>query len=85
MIQSSTNCTVNIEPLEFEKPIVELEKRLAEIRDDSANSEMELGADIKKIENKLRKTKTAVYKKLTPWQRVQIARHPQRPFMLDYV
>ncbi len=76
---------MNIEPLEFEKPIVDLERQLAEIRDRSVGQELELDSDIQKIEEKLRKTKTAVYKKLTSWQRVQIARHPQRPFMLDYV
>ena len=73
------------EPLEFEKPIVDLESQLAELRDRSVGQELELESEIEKIEEKLRKTKTAVYKKLTPWQRVQIARHPMRPFMLDYV
>lgn len=76
---------MKIEPLEFEKPIVDLENQLAEIRDRSVGHEFELDTDIQKIEAKLRKTKTSVYQKLTPWQRIQIARHPQRPFMLDYV
>ncbi|NNE92130.1 MAG: acetyl-CoA carboxylase carboxyltransferase subunit alpha [Verrucomicrobiales bacterium] len=76
---------MKIEPLEFEKPIVDLETQLAEMRDRSVGHDLKLDNEIQKIEEKLRKTKTAVYKKLTPWQRVQIARHPQRPFMLDYV
>lgn len=76
---------VNAEPLEFEKPIVELERRLQELRAQSENNDLDLGKEIQKIEDKLAKTKLDVYRHLSPWQRVQIARHPQRPFMLDYV
>jgi len=76
---------VKVEPLEFEKPIVDLENQLAELRDRAIGHELEVDGDIRKIEEKLRKTKTSVYKKLTSWQRVQIARHPRRPFMLDYI
>lgn len=73
------------DPLEFEKPIVELEQRLQELRAQSENNDLDLGKEIQKIEDKLAKTKVNVYRNLSPWQRVQIARHPQRPFMLDYV
>lgn len=76
---------VNVEPLEFEKPIVELERRLVELRDQSEGHDLGLESEIRKIEEKLNKTKLDIYRHLSPWQRVQIARHPQRPFMLDYV
>ena len=77
--------TMETEPLEFEKPIVRLEKQLAELRDQAADSDIDMGPEIKKIEDKLAKTKLETYRKMTPWNRVQIARHQQRPFMLDYV
>ncbi|MEM7700008.1 MAG: acetyl-CoA carboxylase carboxyltransferase subunit alpha, partial [Verrucomicrobiota bacterium] len=73
------------EPLEFEKPIVNLEAQLAELRDRAADSSIDMSAEIKKIEDKLLKTKMEIYRNLSSWQRVQIARHTQRPFMLDYV
>ena len=73
------------EPLEFEKPIVNLEKQLADLRDRAADSDIDMGPEVKKIEDKLTKTKLNIYQNLSPWNRVQIARHPQRPFMLDYV
>lgn len=73
------------EPLEFEKPIVNLETQLAELRDRAADSDIDMQSEMKRIEDKLTKTKTEIYRNLSPWQRVQIARHVQRPFMLDYV
>lgn len=74
-----------IEPLEFEKPIVNLERQLAELRDRAADSDIDMSSEMKRIEDKLTKMKSEVYRNLSPWQRVQIARHTQRPFMLDYV
>ncbi|MEX2580423.1 MAG: acetyl-CoA carboxylase carboxyltransferase subunit alpha [Verrucomicrobiales bacterium] len=73
------------EPLEFEKPIVNLERQLLELRDRAADSDIDMSSEMKRIEDKLRKTKTEIYRNLTPWQRVQIARHQRRPFMLDYM
>lgn len=73
------------EPLEFEKPIVNLERQLAELRDKAGESDIDMSSEMKRIEDKLRKTKTDIYRNLSAWQRVQIARHTQRPFMLDYV
>lgn len=73
------------EPLEFEKPIVTLERQLADLRDRAADSDIDMESEVKKIEDKLTKTKLDIYNNLTPWNRVQIARHQQRPFMLDYV
>ena len=74
-----------VEPLEFEKPIVNLERQLAELRDRAADSDIDMSSEMKRIEDKLTKMKGEVYRNLTPWQRVQIARHTQRPFMLVYV
>ncbi len=73
------------EPLEFEKPIVNLERQLAELRDRAADSDIDMSSEMKRIEDKLTKTKTEIYRNLSPWQRVMIARHTQRPFMLDYI
>lgn len=73
------------EPLEFEKPIVNLERQLAELRDRAADSDIDMSSEMKRIEDKLTKMKSEIYRNLSPWQRVMIARHTQRPFMLDYV
>jgi acetyl-CoA carboxylase carboxyl transferase subunit alpha len=71
--------------LEFEKPAAELEKELDKLRSKSAAQNLDLSAEIATMERKLAETRSAIYQNLTPWQRVQIARHTQRPFMLDYV
>jgi acetyl-CoA carboxylase carboxyl transferase subunit alpha len=69
--------------LDFEKPIVELEAKLEEMRRYSDNLDIE--KEIKKIEEKVRKLKEGLYKDLSRWQRVQLARHPDRPYTLDYI
>ena len=71
--------------LDFEKPILELETKINELRNFSAHRDVNLNSEIKKLEEKLEKVKTDIYSSLTPWQRVQIARHPQRPYTLDYI
>ncbi len=71
--------------LEFEKPAAELERELEKLRAKSASQNIDLSQEISTIESKLAETRAAIYKNLTPWQRVQIARHTNRPFMLDYV
>lgn len=76
---------MQVEPLEFEKPIAELERQLAELKDQSAGQEVGVEQEIGQIEEKISKMKYEVYQDLSPWQRVQIARHTQRPFTLDYV
>lgn len=76
---------MQVDPLEFEKPIVDLERQLAELRDHSAGQDIGAEKEIGKIEEKIAKMKYDVYQDLTPWQRVQIARHTQRPFTLDYI
>lgn len=69
--------------LDFEKPIVELEAKLEEMRKFSDNLDIE--KEIVKIEEKVRVLKENIYKELTRWQRVQLARHPERPYTLDYI
>ena len=70
----------DINVLEFEKPIVELEKKIEHLRASGAS-----GAEISALEKKCEELKISVYKALTPWQRVQVARHPKRPYTLDYI
>ncbi len=73
------------QPLDFEKPIVELERRLQELKAHSREHDVDLDSEVEAIETKLRDTRRQVYGNLSAWQRVQIARHVQRPFALDYV
>jgi acetyl-CoA carboxylase carboxyl transferase subunit alpha len=71
--------------LEFEKPIAELEREVEKLRAKSASQDIDMSGDIASMESKLAETRQRIYENLTPWQRVQIARHTQRPFMLDYI
>jgi len=73
------------QPLDFEKPIVELQRRLEDLKEHSREHDVDLDSEIEQIESKLRDTRREVYGNLSAWQRVQIARHVQRPFALDYV
>jgi len=72
-------------PLDFEKPIFELQRQLEDLKNHSPEHEVDLDSEIEAIEEKIRKTCRQIYNNLTAWQRVQIARHVQRPFALDYV
>jgi acetyl-CoA carboxylase carboxyl transferase subunit alpha len=69
--------------LDFEKPIIELEAKLEEMR--KFSNDLNIGNEIEKIEEKVKQLKENVYKDLSRWQRVQLARHPDRPFTLDYI
>src|SRR5438876_615368 len=71
--------------LEFEKPLRELAKQLDELRQRSIETSVDLAAEIDSIEKKIETTRREIYSSLTPWQKVQIARHPKRPYALDYV
>jgi acetyl-CoA carboxylase carboxyl transferase subunit alpha len=71
--------------LDFEKPIVDLEKKLDELRRHSRAQEINFDPEVRRMEEKLEQTKREIYQGLTAWQRVQIARHPARPFALDYM
>jgi acetyl-CoA carboxylase carboxyl transferase subunit alpha len=74
-----------IAPLEFEKPLAEFEKRLEELRKLTGKQKIEAGQEISSLEKKLAEARREIYGKLGPWQRVQIVRHPQRPYLLDYL
>jgi acetyl-CoA carboxylase carboxyl transferase subunit alpha len=71
--------------LEFEKPIAEMEREIDKLRTKSTSQNIDLSQQIGEMEQKLAETRAAIYQNLSPWQRVQIARHVQRPYMLDYV
>jgi acetyl-CoA carboxylase carboxyl transferase subunit alpha len=73
--------------LDFEKPIVELQQKLEELRRHSEAHRLDLSIDdqVQQIQQKLEETKRQVFSNLTPWQRVQLARHPRRPYTLDYL
>jgi acetyl-CoA carboxylase carboxyl transferase subunit alpha len=71
--------------LEFEKPIVELEQTLENLRQQAKEQNIDLSGQITAIEAKLEATRKEVFTHLTPWQRVQLARHPRRPYLLDYL
>jgi acetyl-CoA carboxylase carboxyl transferase subunit alpha len=71
--------------LEFERPIVELEKKISDMRDFSVGGNLEFSDEIASLEKKLQRLRREVYSSLTRWQKVQIARHPKRPYTLDYI
>lgn len=71
--------------LDFEKPILELEKRITETRELAERGGLDISDSLSLLESRLEKLKKDIYQNLTPWQRVQLARHPQRPYTLDYI
>ena len=71
--------------LDFERHIVELEQQIQELKSGPAAKKINLDSAIKQLEEKLVQARREVYQHLTPWQRVQLARHPKRPYTLDYI
>lgn len=71
--------------LDFEKPIVELEKQIAEMKTYAVAENVELNDEISRLESKLEKLIDETYSKLSRWQRVLLSRHPERPYSLDYI
>ncbi|MCT8000411.1 acetyl-CoA carboxylase carboxyltransferase subunit alpha [Sphingomonas sanguinis] len=71
--------------LDFEKPIAELQSRIDELRDTTAEGTVDIGAEIAKLQAKSDKLLRDTFAKLTPWQKTQVARHPQRPHFKHYV
>lgn len=71
--------------LEFEHPIAELEAKIEELRRVESDNEMQLGEEIAKLQAKCESLTESIYSNLSPWQVAQIARHPRRPYTLDYV
>ena len=76
---------MKVQPLEFEKPIVELEKQLEELKKHLRSQPVDIDREVYAMEQKIEQTKREIYNRLSAWQRVQIARHTARPFALDYL
>src|SRR5205807_4729058 len=73
------------QPLDFEKPILELQRRLQDLKNHSNEHRLDFDSEVEAMENKIRETRREIYENLTAWQRVLLARHIQRPFALDYI
>ncbi|HAR45362.1 MAG: acetyl-CoA carboxylase carboxyltransferase subunit alpha [Nitrospirae bacterium GWC2_57_13] len=73
------------EYLEFEKPIAELEKKIEELTLFTSNGKVDLEEEVLKLHKKADQLRAEIYSKLTPWQKAQISRHPNRPYTLDYI
>jgi acetyl-CoA carboxylase carboxyl transferase subunit alpha len=71
--------------LDFEKPIAEIEARVAELRETASAGELNIEAEIARLEERSERMLRDTYAKLTPWQKTQVARHPERPHFKDYV
>lgn len=71
--------------LVFEKPIFELEKKIRELEELNTSDNIDVSNEITMLGSKLLETMRAIYETLTPWQRVQLARHPKRPYTMDYI
>ena len=71
--------------LEFEKPIAELDAKIEELRHVSDTGELNISEEISRLKKKSQKLAESIFSSLTPWQVVQLARHPRRPYTLDYV
>ncbi len=76
---------MDVHPLDFEKPILELQRRLQDLKTHSNEHAIDFDAEVESMETKISDTRREIYENLTAWQRVQIARHVQRPFALDYI
>ena len=73
--------------LDFEKPYIDLQRRLEELREQPEENDvpLDIGDEIRQLEEKIEAKKRELYSNLSAWQRVQLARHPQRPYSLDYI
>jgi len=71
--------------LDFEQPIAELENKIEELRFVQDDSVLDISEEISRLQKKSQELTKALYSKLTPWQISQVARHPQRPYTLDYI
>ena len=74
-----------MEYLDFETPLKDLEDQLIECKLIGDKSEIDVSETCKKLMEKIKKTKKEIYKNISPWQRVQLSRHPSRPYTLDYI
>ncbi|KIL46309.1 acetyl-CoA carboxylase carboxyl transferase subunit alpha [Jeotgalibacillus campisalis] len=74
-----------VNELEFEKPLVQLKEKINELKTFTVDSDVDLSSEIEKLESRLAKLEEDTYMNIKPWDRVQIARHPERPTTLDYI
>ncbi|WP_026314502.1 acetyl-CoA carboxylase carboxyl transferase subunit alpha [Heyndrickxia acidiproducens] len=74
-----------VNELEFEKPLNELKRKIAELREFTKQSDVDLSSEIEKLEIRLAKLEQETYENMGPWDRIQIARFPERPTTLDYI
>ena len=71
--------------LDFEAPIAELEKKMEELKHFSEEQDIDVASEIDKMEEKIETLRKEIYGSLTAWQKVQVARHPDRPYTMDYI
>ncbi len=71
--------------LEFEKPVAELEQRIAELRNAAEGDDVDISTELQRLEQKSATLLASTYESLSPWQKTQVARHPSRPHFRDYV
>lgn len=71
--------------LEFEKPVQNIIEQIEKLKEVAAQGEVDVSATLKDLEKKLHETREEIYDKLTPWERVQVSRHPDRPYSLKYI
>ena len=76
---------MNLNYLSFEQPIAELEAKIEELQLVGNDNDLNIADEVSKLRNKSQKLTEGIYSKLTPWQVVQVARHPHRPYALDYI
>lgn len=77
--------TINKQIFDFERPIYDLQQRLEEMQKISADNNVDMSDAMQALEKNIAELKVSIYEKLTRWQRVQISRHPERPYTLDYI
>ena len=71
--------------LDFEKPLEELYGQITKLKEMSAKSQVDVASSVRELELAIEKTRAQIYQNLTPWQRVQLSRHPERPYTLYYI
>lgn len=71
--------------MDFEKPVLELRTKIADLKEYNAKSEVDLSKEIEKLEQRLEKLEADIYGNMTAWDKFQVARHPERPTTLDYI
>ena len=76
---------MNLDFLDFEQPIAELQAKIEELRLVGTDNEINIQEEVEKLEGKSRSLTESIFAKLTPWQISQLARHPLRPYTLDYI